>query len=673
LKKEPLKKGHPNKDHFKQKQQQKKLFEEKKLFAWVGLAVIILLGIIIYSNSLKCSFQFDDTIHIVYNPAIKNLQDVKIWWNYSDRPVSIFTFALNYHFHQLDVYYYHIVNLLIHLINAVLIWWLTLLIFSSPALRDQPISKHKKVLAFFTALLFVSHPLATQSVTYIIQRQNSMAAMFYILSLALYLKGRLPETANKHKYILFAGSLIAAFLAVLSKENAFTLPLAIVLVEIFFLQTKRLSISFRDYRIILLIAVFLIFIVILFFKFPLSIFDPIPPTQGNTYTVTSLNYLFTQFSVIVKYIQLLILPVNQTLDYDFPISDNFFELKTLFSFLLLFALIILAVFLFNKHRIFSFGIFWFFLTLSIESGFIPISDVIYEHRTYLPSFGFFLILSSGIYALRWNKYKYLAISILLFIIGTNSFLTHERNKVWKNELTLWSDAVLKSPGKARPVNNRGFIYLNLGQWEKAIADFSKAIEIYPKWAVTYYNRGVAYEKLGEQQKSIVDYSAAIGIDPKYSEAYYNRGIVYGNMGQMELAMADFSKAVEIQPDYKNAFYNRGVCYLSQGQWDKSIDDFTKVIEMDPNHAKSYSNRGAAWANLGEWDKAIADYSKALEMEPNLATTFNNRGNAYMNTGQFEKAMADYFAAIEIDSNFAEAKNNRDKAFQKLNSGKTSLK
>ena len=247
-----------------------------------------------------------------------------------------------------------------------------------------------------------------------------MVTMFYLLSLALYVKARLSNKGNISKTLLFTGSLISAVLAMLTKENAFTLPFAIVLFEFFFLRTKKLSINFRDYRVILLMAAFLGMIIIIPLKFSFSIFKPIPPMLGHAYTVTPLNYLFTQFSVIVKYIQLLFLPINQNLDYDFPISNTFFEIRTLLSFLVLLSLIILAIFSFKRYRIISFGIFWFFLTLSIESSFIPINDVIFEHRTYLPSFGFFLILTSGIYFLLWNKHKYLAISIFVIIIGSNS-------------------------------------------------------------------------------------------------------------------------------------------------------------------------------------------------------------------------------------------------------------
>ena len=601
-----------------------------------GLAIIILLGIIIYSNSFNCSFHFDDLTRIVDNPGIRNLSDVKAWVNiYPSRPVGMFTFALNYHFNKLDVFYYHLVNLIIHLISACLVWWLTLLILSSPALKDDPIIKHKKVLAFLTALLFVSHPLATQSVTYIIQRMASMSAMFYMFSLALYVKARLSNKGNISKTLLFTGSFVSALLAILTKENAFTLPFAIVLFEIFFLRSKRFSINFKDSRVILIIATLLGMIIILSLKFSFSIFNPIPPSLVRAYTITPLNYLFTQFSVIVKYIQLLVLPINLNLDYDFPVSNTFFEIRTLLSFLVLLSLVILAIFSFKRYRILSFGIFWFFLTLSVESSFIPIDDVIFEHRTYLPSFGFFLIVSSGLYLLLWNKYKYIAISVFVVIIGSNSFLTYERNKIWKDDITLWSDVISKSPDKARPFEIRGYSYGNIGQWNMAISDYSRAIEI----------------------------------NPKYTDAYSNRGVSYGNLGQWDKAISDYSMAIGIDPQYADAYTNRGVAYCKFGQWEKAISDFTDAIKSKPKCTEAYTNRGIAYCNLGKWDNAIADFSMAIGNDPECTDAFFNRGNAYGNLGQWEKALTDFSRVIEIDPNFKQAYTNRDIVYRKLQSTK----
>ncbi len=601
------------------------LQKNRSYFDLLGIALIIILGIIIYSNSFNCSFHFDDTSSIVDNTAIRNISDIKSIWNYSNnRFVAYFTFALNYHYGKLDVWGYHLVNLMIHLATSIIVWWLTLLIFSAPVLKDKDISKHKKMIALFTALLFVSHPLATQSVTYIVQRLASMVAMFYLLSLALYVKARLIEKRNLSKYMLFAGAMISAILTMLTKENAFTLPVAIFLFEIFFFKTKKFNVNIKDYRVLLLISGVLSFIVVMFLKFSSSIFDTIPPGQGNLYSITPTNYLLTQFSVIVKYVQLLFLPINQNLDYDFPLSNSFFEIRTLLSFVGLLSLIILAVYLFKKHKIISFGIFWFFLTLSVESSIIPIKDVIFEHRTYLPSFGFFLIIIYVFYTFLWKKYQFIGIFIVTIIVIACSILAFQRNKVWEDDLTLWSDVIVKSPNKARPLNNRGLVYKNMKQWDKAIADYSKTIAIDPKYTIAYSNRGVAFSNLKQWDKAIADYTKVIEMEPKLVAGYNNRGSVYGNLGLWDKSIADFSKAVEINPNFKDSFFNRANTYGNIKQWDKAIADYSSAIKIDPRYIEAYNFRGFTYMNMQQWDKAITDFNKVIEIEPNYKEAYANR-------------------------------------------------
>ncbi len=566
-------------------------------YDYLSIALIIILGVIIYSNSFRCSFQFDDKASIVENASIRNISDFKTIWNYStSRPMAYITFALNYHFGNLDVKGYHLINLMIHLFTSCIVWWITLLIFSSPALKEKGMSKHKKAIALFTALLFVSHPLATQSVTYIVQRMASMVAMFYLLSLALYIKGRLGS-GNMKKYIWFAGALISAILAFLTKENAFTLPFAIILVEIFFLQTKKFKVELKDYRIWVIILAFFSLSAIVLSKYSLHILDPILPYNGNTYIINANNYLFTQFSVIIKYVQLLFLPIYQNADYDFHISNSFFELRTFFSFLVLLALFIFGIFLFKKNRIISFGIFWFFLTLAVESSFIPIYDVIFEHRTYLPSFGFFLILSSSIYMLLWEKYKYYAVTIFSLIIITNSILTFQRNKVWENPGTLWTDVESKSPNKIRAYSSLGNFYIDSREWDNAISQYSKAISINPNYEISFANRGIAYDNLGKFELAIEDYNRVLHINSSNASVYANRGIVYDKLGQWDKAIADYSKAIELKPNDAISYNNRGIVYGKQYKLDKAIIDFSKALEIDPNYRDAFNNREIAYSQL----------------------------------------------------------------------------
>jgi len=625
MKKGKVKQTQPKRDQPTPPRLPKEQIGQRINFEIIGLGICILLGIIIYSNSFNCSFQFDDQGSIVENARIRNFPDVKALWDYhQNRFVPYFTFALNYHFGELNVWGYHFVNLVIHLINTCLVYLLSLSIFSSPVLKNNGINKNRKEVALFTALLFVSHPLATQSVTFIVQRMSSMAAMFYLLSLYLFVRGRLVSKGNKNQYIFFVCSFISALLAMHSKENAYTIPFAIILIEIFFFRSTKWHINFKDYRVILVLTGLVTFLIFVLYNKNFSIFNPMPPDLYNDYrTITSQNYLLTQFSVIVKYIQLLILPVNQNFDYDYPLSNSFFELKTLVSFIILSGLIGLAIFLFKKQRIISFGIFWFFLTVSIESSVIPIKDLIFEHRTYLPSFGFFLIVSSGISYLISGKYKYLAIGLLVVIIGTNSILTYNRNKVWKDEMTLWNDVISKSPDKARAYNNRGNRLMENNRPNEAFKDFNKAIELQPNHSLAYYNRGTIYEKENNTDLALDDYNKSIKLNPNYPKVYNNRGNIFKKENKLDDAFQDYTKAIELNRSYVAAYNNRGTIYMLEKKYNEAIEDFDKAIKIQHDCAEAFANKGLAELNLGNKKKSCQDLKMAVDLGFKPAVEYYN--------------------------------------------------
>lgn len=655
MKKEKYKNTSKNRISSEQGSFEKKLFTQTNIFNLIGLIFILVVGVSIYSNSFNCSFNFDDLNNFGENKKLPELGDFKAWWHYSHtRLIGLYSFALNIQFNHFDVWGYHFVNLLIHLVNAVLIWWLTILIFSTPVIENYRLAKYKNEIAFITALLFVSHPLATQSVTYIVQRLASMVSMFYFLSIALYLRARLIDKSSGVKLALFVCCFLSALLAMLTKENAFTLPFAILLVEIFFLNSKKLIITLKDYRQLLIVIGIVGFILLLSVNYSFKVFKPILPNEAHAYELTSFSYLFTQFSVIVKYIQLLIIPVNQIVDYDFKISNSFFEIRTFGCFLFLVLLISLAFYLFKRNRIVSFGIFWFLLTLSIESSIIPINDVIFEHRTYLPSFGFCLILCSCIYLFFRENYKFFTFALLMILIGMNSFLTYNRNKVWKDDLTLWSDNVEKTPHKARPIHNLGVVLLKQGKWDKAQVSFSKAIEINPDYAQAYLNRGLAFMYLKENDKALKDFNKAIELKPNDAQAFFNKATLYMNNKMQDQAIAEFSKAIELMPSYTEAYVNRGNLLRDQSRIEEALKDYQRAIELKPNLPIIYFNRGSLFMNQKKYDQARVDFNKAISLKPDYNKAYYNLGVIFYNEKNYHEAIRNYSKAIDLNKDFAMA-------------------
>jgi hypothetical protein len=348
----------------------------------ISVILISCLGIIVYSNSFLCSFHFDDNPFIIDNPFIRNIHHLQtIWAGYPCRFITYLSYAFNYHYHRLDVAGYHLFNLAVHIGSACLVWWLTLLTLSTPALKDSLTeSKHRNIIALFAGLIFVSHPLQTEGVTYIYQRAASMATLFYLASLCFYVKSRLLQDNRSFYYHYYICSLLMAVLAMFTKEISITLPLIILLYEICFLNTKR-SLNWGH------LAPFLLTILTIPLTMLLTRSEKIHEIQAIAKSISPAHYLLTQFRVVLTYIRLIFLPLNQNFDYDYPISKSLLEWPVLFNILFLGTVLFTAKQLFLKYRLVSFSIFWFFLTLLPESSFLPETDLIYEHRLYLPLAG----------------------------------------------------------------------------------------------------------------------------------------------------------------------------------------------------------------------------------------------------------------------------------------------
>jgi len=460
-----------------------------------ALLTLTLLAVLIYSNAFSAAFHFDDIPNIVDNPQIKhlaNLLDLS-----GSRYVGFLTFALNYRFGGLSVFGYHLVNLLIHITNGTLVYALVLLLFRAahtPPLTP-PASRVSAApaIALSAALLFIAHPIQTQAVTYIVQRFASLATLFYLLTVLCYLKWRLSSSDSKRRHLWYAAAFIATILGMKTKEITFTLPFMLLLVEaVFFGPPTR--------KQWLALIPFFLTLPIIPLSRPGALGEGEAGFARDAFALSRPDYLFTQCRVIMTYLRLLVLPVDQNLDYDYPASHSLFVPPVFFSFLFLSALFAAAVYLlwFSRRaaadprlRLIGFGVLWFFITLSIESSIIPIRDVIFEHRLYLPSAGLFLAVGTAAlgYADRARVWAAIGIGMVVLIF---SVLTYERNHVWMDEASLWTDVIRKSPSKARGHNNLGNALEDDGRLDKALQEYKTAIAIDPAYATAYYNLGLFY-------------------------------------------------------------------------------------------------------------------------------------------------------------------------------------
>jgi len=476
--------------------------------------LLVLLGIFIflaYSNSAGSPFIFDDRVNILENTYIR-LTDLSfanilngLKGPLAVRPVANLSFAFNYYFSKYDVFTYHIINILIHTLNACLLYYFlkfTLNIHykkSSPYTTNSPANtglqdelKGFSVIAFSIAAIWAFNPLHIQSVTYIVQRMNSMATLFFILALVLYIKGRLAQTKTSRQksenhpknfqliaIIYFGGSAFAWLLSLGCKEIAVSLPFFILLYELYFFQ--ELNSHHFKFFLISVFGTLIITGMLLYFIPDNRIVDRIINSY-DFFDFTLKQRVLTESRVVIYYLSLLFYPSPSRLllDYDFTISKSLLAPpSTLLAFLTIAFLLILAFCIAKKERLISFGIFWFFGNLVIESSFIGL-DIIFEHRTYLPSMMLFPIPLLLILKIRrfafWGR-----IPVICGVIIICAMWTYERNSVWQSRESIWRDSAIKAPTNPRAHYNLGRAMIPKGNFVEAAKHFRKALHLNPEY------------------------------------------------------------------------------------------------------------------------------------------------------------------------------------------------
>jgi len=631
------------------------------LFVFFCLATIIAL---IYSNSFHASFHLDDH-NIINNPNLhpKNLtvSEVKKGFyahptieNILYRPVASLTFALNYYIGRLEVFGYHVVNVSIHFITAFFLYLLIGLTLRLPFLKER-YGKDAYHIAFLTGALWATHPVQTQAVTYIIQRMTSMAAMFYVMSLYFYAKGRLGVGSKKPFY--FAICSISAILAFYSKENTATLLPIIIIYEVFFFQKidwKRCIKSIRSYLPPLIVLT----ILELFWLVSHINITGLEISYGHR-DFSLWERVFTQLRVIIHYLTLLIYPSSNrlNLDYDFPVSHSLFDPPTTFlSMMVIIGLITWSLYVAKKKPLISFCILWFFINLVIESSIIAL-EMVFEHRLYLPSMGFFVLVATAfIKAMDYLQFKqkarYILAMALCVLLLLQAMGTYTRNFVWRDELTLWTDCARKSPRKPRVHQHLGLAYCQIKRYDLAVNEFQTVIKLGPRdleHAVKAYNAlGLVYGEKEQFEAAMKQFQKAISLDHNNAITHYNLADLYRKFGLYDRAIEEYVRVIRLNPGLADAYYNLACLYQELKRYDEAVEEYLKAIRADSDKLEAYNNLGFIYNHKGLYQEAIGWLKRGMEIDPCYIRFYGNLGIAYKNLGMQEEAVNILTKAREID-------------------------
>ncbi len=559
------------------------------------VALLLLFCLIVYYNSLSNGFVYDDFGSIVENKYIKqpgqflsslfNQSYFKIaGLEASYRPVATLSYFLIYTIAELNPFYYHLASLLLHSLNAVLVYWLANLILKN------------ELSALIAGLLFASHPALSEAVNCIDFNDDPLAALFFLLSLIFYIRLKAKDVrSNIGAYSL---ALFFYFLGVLSKEMAITLPAVIFLYDLVLRDDERDRLTIqhvsntlqkRAYFYSGYVGVSLVYVFIRFFVLA-SPGGYLNASYGSL--VERVIYLLGH---IFNFIKLAILPLNLTADYVFSYPDSFFKGSNLLGVAVVMGLAGLSFLVYRYSKAVFFGIWWFLITLFPVSNLIEIYSPFAERYLYIPIIGLCLVVPTVIDGVvkRWFTRPAVATMVTLIptlvILGLYSAATLARNPDWRNNFVLWSKTVQSSPNSLVAHGGLGMAYLEQGMLNEAQQKFERVIKLYPNDAKSYYNLGVVYHQKGNLKKAMENFNRSVTLNPDLMRAHYNLATLYAQQGAMDLAIQHYVKVTELDADVIEAHYNLGLAYAMQGKLKRAISEWEKVLQLDPRHRSAGNN------------------------------------------------------------------------------------
>ena len=580
-----------------------------------GLLVLLLAvaAFAAYANSLSCPFVFDDTESIVNNPHIRRL-----WppWEavhpppprstLDERPVVAATLALNFAAGDLDVVGYHLVNIAIHLLAALTLFGLVRRLL----LRGKRPPVEAAWLAFAAALLWMLHPLQTESVTYVIQRAESLGGLFYLLT--LYAWVRAVEAGDSWRWT--AASLGAFSLGMAAKQTLATAPLAVLLMDRTFLAGDfRAALQRRTRAYAAFAGIWLAFTAWVVARWEVRWDEPastglIPPPPLK-------DYLLTQPVVLLHYLKLSFWPSPLVLDYGWPLCHALAE--AFLPGLAVLALLGGAVWALARSPALGFCALGFFLILAPTSSFHPLPDPAAEHRVYLSLACLACLAVVG----GWDLSRRLAlparVPVLLLVLASGVLLalTVSRNADYRSALSIWTDTVAKSPGNYRAHNNLGLALQESGDLDAAVACHREAIRLREHAALNYFFLGLALTKKGLKEDALANFLESVRLSPEDPRSQFNLGVALGETQDLDGAIRHLAEAVRLRPEHLASRCNLGLALLKRGNTQEAIGVFSEVERRDPANAVAQYNLGLAYERLGNLESAVDHLQRAARMEP----------------------------------------------------------
>ena len=596
-----------------------------------ALALICVCGIIIYFATVHSPFIYDDAHAIEDNPYIKNLskfQQMVGVQNIFNRSILLFTFSVNHAIGQLDVFGYHLINLMLHLCVGIMLYFLTmeLLTIENPALTQT-----FQRLPLAVSLIHIFNPINVESVTYLSSRSSVLVTLFYLSSFYLFIRFvNSKEKKKKWKNIHYPIVIFFLFyLGLGTKEIIVTLPIIAVLYLWVHSSTKNFHKFLPELAVILIPL-----IIYLLYRYVQMGNLLVIKTDPYSYMIDRSLYILTQIKVVISYYFVkLIFPINLNFEPDIRLVSGFLDWEWVVS-LIIGVCIAIGIF-YQKSILLKCAFIWALITILPTSSIIPLKQIATEHRTYLPGLG--INMGLGILFLRGVSHRKLIPPTLFIFLVIYGLLAMKRSLDYRSEINLWQDTVRKSPYKSMVHNNMGTAYLSKERLKEARKSFEVSSALSPSSTDPYINMGHIDARNKEWDKAKLKYDLALKLGANRSQVFFNSGLMRLKLNKPAEALPFLLEAIKIKNHRPLYHQELGNAFRMLKQYDSALKSYRKVLELEPNYVEAQNNIGVIFWNLKILDKAELEFKKALVMK-DKTKIHNNLANLYIAKKQFSKAI-----------------------------------
>jgi len=647
------------------------LFAEGPSWRTTALAFATLLAALVlcYGNSLSAPFAFDDVPAVVENPTIRDLGAVRTVLGAATptgtgargRPLVNLSLAVNHAVGGLDVRGYHVFNLAIHLFAGLALFGIVGRTLRSPLLKDS-LDAVAFPCALTAAVLWLVHPLQTETVISAVQRTESLMSLFYLLTLYCFIRsaGSGESAVSGARRVLWpCATVICCLAGMASKEVMVSAPLVLLLYDRTFAAGSFREAWRRRWRLHLALAATWILLAGLMLGSAKR-----GGTVGLGLGVSSWEYALMQCRALGLYLKLALWPHPLVLDYGTALIRG---LAQVFPQALLIVGLLggTAYALVRSPRVGFLGA-CFFAILAPSSSFIPLtSQTIAEHRMYLALAPLAVFASLALW--RWIRAG-AAVALCAVLAAALGWTTARRNEDYRSAIALWADTAAKAPYNERAHDNLGNALADAGRFAEAIPHYEEALRLWPDAPKTHYNLGNALLKAGRVADAIREYEVALRIRPGDAATHYNLGNALLIIGRFEAAAGHFREAIEAQPGYAEAHAALGNALIRSGRSAEAIAHFEAALRLRPGDVDAVGNLGLALAQTGRVPEALARYDEALRLKPDAAGVHNNLASLLLETGRLEEAISHLRAAVQAAPDLADAHYNLGLAL--LQTGRT---